>query len=281
MDPALISSPSKNLACRLCASIRLTPSNIVVAMELFMAWLKRVALPSFVMSFRHAMVATSVSKNSAWKFRRPSKNSEPICLCTAASKIIARCALTTLTRGRPFIRGTRIARRRKTTSCAICHPRYSVQRMIAPFKRQHIRTSRSTNDHTQVNQRSRRSSAIMKTATKYSTANVISSGTKRLTLESAKNGYVSVVPVGGKQAFDIHKRAHCRLRTTSIIHECPNCGKRYGKYDTLAKHRRTAHPRPAQVIGFATSSGLLSAGMPGLGLDTSSNVAASISHLTG
>lgn len=87
--------------------------------------------------------------------------------------------------------------------------------------------------------------------------------------------------LGGKQALDIHKRAHCRLRITSTVHECPDCGKRYGKYNTLAKRRRAAHTRPAQIIGFAASSGLLGAGMPCLGLGASPAVAAPVSRLTG
>lgn len=154
---------------------------------------ERVVLPSFVMSFRHVMVAPSVSKSSAWKFRRPLKNSETTSTCTAISKTIAHCALKALTLGKLFLRGTRIAKRRKITSSAISRPLYSVQRMIAHFKRQRIQTLRSTNDRTQVNQRSRKSSAIMKIVTKHSIANAISNGTKRLTLDSAKNGYASVV----------------------------------------------------------------------------------------
>jgi hypothetical protein len=47
----------------------------------------------------------------------------------------------------------------------------------------------------------------------------------------------------------------------------------------LAKHRRAAHKRSAQVVGFAKSSGLLTAGTPGLGLDVFAVVAASLADL--
>jgi hypothetical protein len=154
MDPALLSSPYKNLPCRLrqytSDAIQYRRSDGTLG---GMAEKSRPAVVRYELQARDG--GYECLQEQCLEISKSSKNPETTSSCTAVSKTIAHCALKALTLGKLFLRGTRIVKRRKITSSAISRPLYSVQRMIAHFKRQGIQTLRSTNDRTQVNQRPR------------------------------------------------------------------------------------------------------------------------------
>ena len=62
----------------------------------------------------------------------------------------------------------------------------------------------------------------------------------------------------------MHKLEVCRLREYDIVHECPECHRHFSRYSTFDDHRRNAHARPKQILGFAVQAGLFSFAQPDL-----------------
>lgn len=81
-----------------------------------------------------------------------------------------------------------------------------------------------------------------------------------------------------KTYMKTHLHAHCpsRDKENDSLIECNLCHAQFSKVDMFYKHMRAAHQRREEIITTAMTSGLFSAGLPGLGLDVSAAIEESV-----
>ncbi|KIX97941.1 uncharacterized protein Z520_06019 [Fonsecaea multimorphosa CBS 102226] len=82
-----------------------------------------------------------------------------------------------------------------------------------------------------------------------------------------------------KKSLSRHMGLCSADESTKQLHQCGTCNGVFPNAAKLNNHIRNAHQRRDEIIGIAVSSGLLNAGVPGLGLDASAAVQGAVDNI--